>query len=546
MSQITTWLNQILDFEGLYYKYAYSFEEIEVLELDIVKALVPLVDNAPGTYTSVKSYGAIGDGVTTDTAAIQAAFNSGYTNIIFPAGVYLTGPLTTTQVGQKLSVFGATVKLKSASSGALLTANASGVEIMGGTWDVNNIAQNGIVMSGSYCSVQFTTLQNCGAAGIYGMNNAQYLTIERNTIKDAVTYGIYVEGLTSDCYGNKILHNDIDTSATASAKGIYLTGPNDESFHQYDWDISHNYCKGSVSTPTGVGITARAIDGTLDDNKVSGYTIGVSADITTDSVISNNKVKNVTGGTAYSIEVGGGDNEISNNKTVGGAYGIIVNSATKSVGGNVISGNKIKNPTSVGIYILPAGGQTGRFNTVNNNNIDLSVAGQVGIELFNDCIHTNFSCNTIRGPGSGISGSRAIYLNTPAAAAFIGINGNKCTGFERAFTVYSAGALTVTDLTSNGNDLSSDVSQSTVGWSFEGSAACGTRVNHIGSKNVNGSYLDVHDTLTNVFTLRSDSYNSPEGGLYGGIGSIFISLNSGQVPYVKSTGAGTNTGWVAL
>ena len=57
---------------------------------------------------------------------------------------------------------------------------------------------------------------------------------------------------------------------------------------------------------------------------------------------------------------------------------------------------------------------------------------------------------------------------------------------------------------------------------------------------------DVHDMLLNVFTMRSTTFNSPEAGLAAGIGSLYISLNTGQVPYIKSTGANTNTGWVAL
>mgnify|MGYP007083423824 CR=1 FL=1 len=39
---------------------------------------------------SVKDFGAVGDGVTDDTTAIQNAINSGYEKIIFPEGVYIT------------------------------------------------------------------------------------------------------------------------------------------------------------------------------------------------------------------------------------------------------------------------------------------------------------------------------------------------------------------------------------------------------------------------------------------------------------------------
>jgi len=42
---------------------------------------------------SVKDFGAIGDGVTDDTAAIQAAFNSAATEILFPTGTYIISNL---------------------------------------------------------------------------------------------------------------------------------------------------------------------------------------------------------------------------------------------------------------------------------------------------------------------------------------------------------------------------------------------------------------------------------------------------------------------
>lgn len=54
---------------------------------------------------SVLDFGAVGDGVTDDTAAIQAALNSGK-SIYFPIGVYLTDPLTIPYAARGAVYFG--------------------------------------------------------------------------------------------------------------------------------------------------------------------------------------------------------------------------------------------------------------------------------------------------------------------------------------------------------------------------------------------------------------------------------------------------------
>lgn len=495
---------------------------------------------------SVKDFGTTG--TSDDATVFQLALNSGALGVLIPPGSYTCGPLTTSQAGQKIFAHGATITLKAASVSSLFRANAAGVEIFGGTWSANNIAQSAIVLAADYCTIQEATLQLCGGAGIVGLSNANYLTIAKNVIKDAVTYGIYVECLTADAYGNKIIDNQIDTSATAGAAGIYLTGTNLETFFQRQWQVRGNRCNGSVSTPTAPGLTVRAVDGICTENHVIGYTLGVTADITSRSVISNNRVEGVVGATGYNIEVNGHHNVITGNYTKGGKYGLVISSSTDDLSHNTISGNTFENPTVNAIYIIPSGGKTARYTVISGNNIDMSdvSAGTRAIYLTGDCIHAHITGNNVLGRGSGTANTRAVYLDTPPAAAFISIIGNKISGFERACGVFSSGALTVTDLTSNGNDVSSDVSQSTAFWNFETSAVVGTRVTHINSKNVNGSYQDVHDMLLNVFTLRSTAANNPETVLTAGIGSLFISLNSGQVPYIKSTGANTNTGWVAL
>ena len=78
------------------------------------------VYNAPA---NVKTYGAVGDGVTDDTAAIQAALNSGATTVYVPEGTYLVKDATNTIAGDVL-VLPAGVTLQGAGFGSVLKLGA--------------------------------------------------------------------------------------------------------------------------------------------------------------------------------------------------------------------------------------------------------------------------------------------------------------------------------------------------------------------------------------------------------------------------------------
>ena len=107
--------------------------------------------------------------------------------------------------------------------------------------------------------------------------------------------------------------------------------------------------------------------------------------------------------------------------------------------------------------------------------------------------------------------------------------------------MYSLAATTFTDLFAANNQFVNCGSQQRT-WTVEGAAVIGARACVLGNEYALRNTLDV---AANIFTLYSASLNNPEGLLTGGIGSIFISLNSGGGAYRKNTGTG-NTGWVAI
>lgn len=103
---------------------------------------------------SVKDFGATGDGSTDDTAAIQAAINSGAGRILFPSGIYMHGQLSL--LGKYVLLHGdginkTILKCRSAVSVSINAAETSDViysplQIKNMTIDGNGLAQTSIDM----------------------------------------------------------------------------------------------------------------------------------------------------------------------------------------------------------------------------------------------------------------------------------------------------------------------------------------------------------------------------------------------------------------
>jgi hypothetical protein len=112
-------------------------------------------------YVSVKDFGAVGDGVADDTAAVQAAIDSGEP-IVFPAGSYACGPLTQSTNFQRFYADGF-VKIQKNANGVLFTSTGNYVQFEGIQFIGTGFTGDNVNLTGNH-----PTLTNCASFGTPG------------------------------------------------------------------------------------------------------------------------------------------------------------------------------------------------------------------------------------------------------------------------------------------------------------------------------------------------------------------------------------------
>ena len=380
---------------------------------------------------NVADYGAVGDGVRDDTAAIAAALTAaaGKGMVYLQSGkTYATSSQLTVPARSRIGG-GGTIKALAAHTGRLLLVqDVSDVTIEDVTLDLNKAAttngadvnnQQGIYLHATATTVaritiRDVTVKNGWQRGIHAKAETGYtftdVTVDRCTITDCGGNGVQLSAL-----------GQADKTPSASRRiavtrnilrsdgnvGIQVTGMSQV-------DVSHNVIDGGgIAAASGIvfsssGTNSHVTDFTCTDNKVTGHTAasqwGIVASVDcTRFVIANNTVYACTGGITIDPENSGApgvrvdcDAAVVGNAVRGstGSHGFNVRMCENvTITGNISSAN-----TLAGIAISSALGVAVAGNTCNDN-------GTYGVAVY----------GTAAGSGGHAIGPNTALGNTTAA-----------------------------------------------------------------------------------------------------------------------------------
>lgn len=338
-------------------------------------------------WRDIRAYGAAGDGVSDDSAALQNALNSGG-NILVPAGyTFVIGSSLSIQSDSTLTIDG-TIKAGSTLNAPVLTATgATRVKILG-TGVINVNASNRSSVQKNLAAIRFDTCTLCevngltvlgdrrGGEGSTGNNGIIHL----NNCTDSVVEGV------------KIYHSPID--------GIFITGGSRNAVRNNNGYNIRGSLLGSNSSPTHLsifgnfadtcGYTCISVNGDYSvvkgniakNSKYSGISLGhdTASSHAHHSIVAANITE---GNTLDGISIAFSHHSVvSDNVAEGNARkGIYVqfqnthaNGTTK---GLVIKGNNLINNTGGGIYIR---NQSGPGHIIEGNNCSGNGASGIYVE----------------------------------------------------------------------------------------------------------------------------------------------------------------------
>ena len=338
---------------------------------------------------SVTDFGAVGNGVTDDTAAIQAAINSGAVEIYFPNGTYLVSSIL---ISAACKLYGPSTLQKNTVTGtSIFKIQSNDVEIDGLTFNGASVdtlipstsfTDNAILVNGTSTPNQYSNIKisNCTVNGVAGFGiRIEYATnvqLQNNTISYCGYAGILCTSISNGIINNNIISYINSAAGAVNWYGISVTRDpsltTTNSARPTDCIITNNVVS-YVSQWTGIDIHAglRII---VDSNQISYCKNGIYAQYDSTSATYKQPSENIV---------------FSNNIIQGN-----VTAATSSLG--IAS---LGDPTMPNIDITIIGNQV-----INGGGLSSSIGGIFITETKNCLVSNNISKNSWRS-GFSINGA---------------------------------------------------------------------------------------------------------------------------------------------
>ena len=414
---------------------------------------------------SVKDFGAVGDGVTDDTAAIQLAFNAANNKtLLFNEGTYLVSKSSSDyilEVPSSISIVGTegqvTIKLKTATGTAYMLGRASssshfsmeGIILNGNSTVLTGINCNGVHLPEATVikskNNAYLNLKDQGSAvggkGIYANSSTfvSEINVENDTFSNISTNAIQsYKGLqitVKDCYATGLLTSFTDLNPLPSGVNVRTkcTIKNNVANCSASFNSSHSVFSllGDDVECTGNKVTGGGVQIVVHD--LAGNTLHLRNYVVSDNMLWNSLGNGITIN-QNSATYGNNSNAqvvVSNNNiyspaltgiSVVGAY--VGSGAT--LGSTVISGNTVVDGLTNTLVPDAAAGISllGTVNTVVDSNVIISPR-YAGILAYYDGSNISINNNIITDhQGRSTVGGGT---STPQAGAPIFINGGGAT-----------------------------------------------------------------------------------------------------------------------
>jgi hypothetical protein len=464
---------------------------------------------------SVKDFGAVGDGVTNDRDAIQAALNTGK-SVLIPHGTYLYNTsVTFTADDQCIFGLGNDSVLKSATASVYINSGGfDGLAIRDLKIDGSAGTDGGIrITDGSQHFDVLNVYFYQGNQRVW-LWTCQYVTVQNCTFEENL-YGVIAQFGFASSY--VLIDGNIAFNMTADFVEANQGGFDNPSVPKSKfWTVSNNIFNGSFGFPTPatekrfVGITS--VEGVVITGNTVVNTAGDAAihleDTLGDTVISSNVFKDCVpadgnSGYIYLLNIDE-DTVISNNIFLHGldtvaASAVSVNSGTYALN-LIFTGNLVKGTGAVRNF---SGCDTGGLNgsAVVSSNIFENVVRAADATNANNVL---FTANTVKGADNGIS------RNVSASSS----GGSNWTVSNNTFSsITSADVITSTNTSGTQPPSNWVVTGNRIEKKIEVSDAGGGGANSTQNTRINGNYLATGATIQGSFggatnQLIADNYQN--------------------------------------